>query len=133
MWKFPSIRNVADLEKIDLNEEEKKWLETFLYRNEVNYTNPRRKGHVYVGKIDDERRYKQRLYLLRYLRDLLDFIKGTGKVDVTESFYQDLKKLSTIWFPEISQGILLQSKYFTRIIFVWNVWKLRLVCKGIEY
>ena len=80
----------------DLNEEEKKWLETFLYRSEVNYTKPRRKGHVYVGKIDGERRYKQSLYLLWYLRDLLDIIKGTGKVDVTETFYQNLKKLSTI-------------------------------------
>ena len=41
----------------DLNEE-KKWLETFFFCSEVSYTNPGRKDHVYVGKIDGERRYK---------------------------------------------------------------------------
>ena len=48
----------------DLNEEEKKWFETFLSRNDVIYTNRGRKDHVYVGKIDGECRYKQRLFLL---------------------------------------------------------------------
>ena len=42
----------------DFNEEEKRRLETFLSRSEVKYTNPGRKDHVYVGKIDGERRYK---------------------------------------------------------------------------
>ena len=42
----------------DLNEEEKQWLETFLSRSDVIYTNPGRKDHVYVGKIDGERRCK---------------------------------------------------------------------------
>ena len=67
--------------------EEKKWLETFLSHSDVSYTNPERKDRVYVGKIDGEHRYKQRLYLLWNLRDLLDIINGTGKVDVTDTFY----------------------------------------------
>ena len=36
----------------DVNEEEKKWLETFLSPSDVSYTKPGRKDHVYVGKID---------------------------------------------------------------------------------
>ena len=74
----------------DLNEEEKKWLEAFLSRSEVSYTNPGRKGHVYVGKSDGRRRYKQRLYLLWNLGDLL-----TEKVDDTDTFYQNFQKLLT--------------------------------------
>ena len=50
--------------RIDLNEEEKKWFQTFLSRSKVSYTDPGSKDHVYVDKIDGERRFKQRLYLL---------------------------------------------------------------------
>ena len=94
MWKSPSIRNVADRGKIWMRKK-KKWLETFLFRIDVSCTNPGRKDHVYVSKIDDERRYKQRLYLLWTLRDLLDIINRTGKVDVTDTFYQNFKKFLT--------------------------------------
>ena len=79
----------------DLNEEEKQWLETFLSRSDVTYTNPGRKDNVYVGKINGERRYKQRLYLLWTLRELLDIANGSGKVDVSDSFYQKFEKLLT--------------------------------------
>ena len=40
--------------------------------------------------------YKQRLYLLWNSRDPLDIINGTGKVDVTDTFYQNFKKLLTL-------------------------------------
>ena len=78
----------------DLNEEEKKWLKTFLSRSDIIYTTYGSKGHVYVGKIDGERHYKQRL-LWNFL-DLLDIINGTGKVDVTDTFHQNFKKSITI-------------------------------------
>ena len=96
----------------DLNDEEKKWLETFFSRSDISYTNPERKDHVYVAKIVGKRRYKhgviilkfsiitpcykQRLYLLWNSRDPLDIINGTGKVDVTDTFYQNFKKLLTL-------------------------------------
>ena len=79
----------------DLNEEEKKWLETFLFRSDVSYTKPGRKDHVNVGKNDGKRCYKQLLHLLWNLRDLLDIINGTRKVDVADTFYQNFKKLVT--------------------------------------
>ena len=79
----------------DSNEKEKKKLETFLSRSDVSYTNPGRKDHVYVSKIDGECRYKERLYLLWNLRNLLNIINGPGKVDVTYTFYQNFEKLLT--------------------------------------
>ena len=122
-----------------LNEEEKKWLETFLSCSDVSYTNPGRKGHLYVGKIDGERRFKQRLCLFWNLRDLLDIIKRYRYREsrchryLLSEFREITNIFSTIWFREISQGILLQSKYSTRNMFMWNMWKLPLACKGIEY
>ena len=76
----------------DLNEEETKWLETFLSPSEVSYPNPGSKDHVCVGKIDSKRGYKQSLYLLWNLRDLLDFVNGTRKVDATDTFYQNFTR-----------------------------------------
>ena len=47
----------------DLSEEQKLWMIEFLNRGDITYTNPGRKDHVYIGKIDRERRYRQRQYL----------------------------------------------------------------------
>ena len=93
----------------DLNEEETKWFETFLSHSEVSYTNPGSKDHVYAGKIDIERGYKQRLYLLWNLRDLLDFVNGTGKVDATDTFYQNFTKLLT--FSQLYDSLKHHKKY----------------------
>ena len=93
--KMPFKNSKRGRSRKDLNEEEKQWLETFLSRSDVTYSNRRRKDHVYVGKIDGKRRYKQRLFLLWTLRDLLDIANGSGKVDVSDSFYQKFEKLLT--------------------------------------
>ena len=42
----------------ELNEEEKICLIEFLNRSDISYTNPGRKDHVYIGKIDGESKYK---------------------------------------------------------------------------
>ena len=93
----------------NLNEEEKTWLETFLSRSDVSYTNPGRKDHVYVGKIDGERRYKQLLCLLWNLHDLPDIINGTEKVDVTDTFYQNFKNLLT--FSQLYDFVKYHKEY----------------------
>ena len=124
-----------------MNEEERKWLETFLSRNEVSYTNPGKKDHVYVGKIDGERRYKQRLYLYWNLRDLLDIMSGTGKVDVTDTFYQNFKKLLTFsqlydflkyhkeycYNQNIPHGSCLSERYENCVLFAKGL-NTRLLC-----
>jgi len=43
----------------------------------MTYTNPGRQDNVYIGKVDGERKYLPRQYLLWTLRDLLDIINGT--------------------------------------------------------
>ena len=49
----------------------------FLSRSDMTYTNPGRQVHVYIGRVDGERKYLPRQYLLWTLRDLLDIINGT--------------------------------------------------------
>ena len=93
----------------DLNEEEKKWLETFLFRSDVSYNKPRRKDHINVGKSDGKRCYKQLLHLLWNLRDLLDIINGTRKVDVADTFYQNFKKLVT--FSQLYDSAKYRKEY----------------------
>ena len=43
------------------------------------YANPGRKGNVYIGKIDSEKQYMQKRYLLWTLRDTLVLIRGQQK------------------------------------------------------
>ena len=64
---------------------------------------------MYVGKTDGERRYKQRLYLWWNLGDLLDIINGTGKVEVTDTFYQKFNKLLT--FSQLHDFVKYHKEY----------------------
>ena len=41
---------------------------------DMTYTNPGRKDNVYIGKIDGERYYVQKRYLLWNLRDALEIL-----------------------------------------------------------
>ena len=51
----------------------------FLGRSDITYTNPDRKDTVYVGKINGERNYLPRQYLLWTLQDLLDIANGSSE------------------------------------------------------
>ena len=139
MWKFPSMWNVADLGKI-LMMKTKKWLETFLSRSDISYTNSERKDHVYVAKIVGKRRYKHGVITFVFI---VEFVRSSGHYKgyresrchryILLEFQEITSIISTIWFREISQSILLQSKYSTQIIFIGNMWKLCLACKGTKY
>ena len=61
----------------ELSEEKKDWMIEFLSRSDMTYTNPGRQGNVYIGKVDGERKYLPRQYLLWTLKDLLDIINGS--------------------------------------------------------
>ena len=93
--KFQFKKSAGGRPRKDFNEEEKQWLIEFLARADLTYTNPGRKDNVYIGKKDGERHYKQRLYLLWNLRDILDIANGTGKTEVGISFNQKFDKLLT--------------------------------------
>ena len=62
----------------ELNDEEREWLIEFLDRSDISYTTPGRKDHVYVGKINGEKQYQQKRYLLWKLRDLHEIADGTN-------------------------------------------------------
>ena len=64
---------------------------------------------MYIGKTDSERRCKQRLYLWWNLGDLLDIISGTGKVEVTDTFYQNFNKLLT--FSQLHDFVKYHKEY----------------------
>ena len=61
----------------ELSEEKKDWMIEFLSRSDMTYTNPGRLDNVYIGKVDGERKYLPRQYLLWTLKDLLDIINGS--------------------------------------------------------
>ena len=64
----------------ELNDDKKAWLIDFLGRNDITYTNPGRADNVYIGKVEGERKYMPRQYLLWTLRDLLEIINGTHEL-----------------------------------------------------
>ena len=47
----------------ELNEDEKIWLIEFLNQRDITYTSLGCKDHVYIGKFNGERKYKQGQYL----------------------------------------------------------------------
>ena len=105
--RIPSIRNVADLRKIWTRKKKNGLKHSFFA---VKSVTPTLEGKtIYVGKIDGERRYNQRLKLLWNLHDLLDIINSTGKVDVTDTFYQNFKKLLT--FSQLYEFLKYHMEY----------------------
>ena len=61
----------------ELSEEKKDWMIEFLSQSDMAYINPGRQDNVYIGKVDGERKYLPRQYLLWTLKDLLDIINGS--------------------------------------------------------
>ena len=61
----------------------------------MTYTNPGRKDNVSIGKENRERIYKQRLYLLWNLRDIIDIGNVSGKIKIATSFIQTFTKSLT--------------------------------------
>ena len=78
-----------------LNEEKKRRLIEFVARANLTYTNPGRRDNVYIGKENRERIYKQRLYLLWNLRDIIDIANRTRKIETANSFIQTNNKSLT--------------------------------------
>ena len=94
----------------DLKEEKRNWLIVFLAQSGITYTNPGQKDNVYIGKKDGKRYYKQRLYLLWNLRDLLGITNGTGKINVPNSFHQTFDKLLT--FSQLYDFLKKHKEYY---------------------
>ena len=96
--------------KQDLDADEKSWLIDFLDRQGIMYTTPGKRHQVYMGKINGEKVYETKKYLLWTLNDLLDILNGcevTG-FQTEDSFMNELgRKLS------FRIKIHLQQKHFS--------------------
>ena len=62
----------------NLSDDKKAWLIEVLGRSDLTYTNPSCADNVYIRKIDGERQYFPRQYLLWSLKDLHDILNGTS-------------------------------------------------------
>ena len=58
----------------NLIEEQKRWLRKALDHPYLSMINPGKKDNVYIGKVDGERRYEQKRYLLWPMRDILKIL-----------------------------------------------------------
>lgn len=90
--KFQFKKTSRGRPRKDLDEEEKQWLIDFLSRADLTYTNPGRKDNVYIGKVDGEKVFKQKLYLLWNIKDVLNIANGSGKIKVPDTFFHKFEK-----------------------------------------
>ena len=83
-----------------LTEDQENFLLDVFERSDMTYTTPGRKDNVYIGKIDGEKTFVQKRYLLWNLRDALNIINTGEKSYATEfgealsfsCFYNFIKK-----------------------------------------
>ena len=69
----------------NITEEQKQWLREALDHPDLSMINPGKKDNVYVGKVDGERRYEPKRYLLWPIRDILNILNMS---DAEESYVQ---------------------------------------------
>ena len=74
----------------------------------MTYTNPGRKDHIYMGKVNGEKVYEQNKYLLWSLRDAWEATNGLGFED---TFGEPLS------FSQFYRFISRKSKSYCRRIF----------------
>ena len=89
-----------------LTKEQDDWLLDVLERSDMTYTNPGRKDHIYMGKIDGEKVYEQKRYLLWSLRDAWEAINGIG---FKEKFDEPLSFSQFYRFIKSKKQIILQK------------------------
>ena len=61
-------------------DEQKNWVHEFLNRPDISYTTPGRNDNVYMGKVNGERQYQQKQYLLWTLRELFEIVNGCTQI-----------------------------------------------------
>ena len=79
-------KNKPGQEKVTLDREQKEWLREQLDRPIYSTMAPGKKDNVYKGKVDGEKQYEQKRFLLWPLRDLHDSLNGKYEVANENSF-----------------------------------------------
>ena len=77
--------------------------------NLIELESPGRKDNVYIGKVDGEKVFKQKLYLLWNIRDVLDIANGSGKIKVPDTFFRKFEKALT--FSQLYDFLKVHKEY----------------------
>ena len=75
-------QNRSGRKKQDLSEEEESWLRKFFGRPDITYVTPGKNDQVYMGKVNGQKFFRQKQYLLWTLNDLLDIANGCSATNV---------------------------------------------------
>ena len=74
--KIVPQQNNRGRKRQELTEEEHSWLNEFLSQPDIAYVTPGKKDQIYMGKVDGQKMFRQKKYLLWTLNDLLDIANG---------------------------------------------------------
>ena len=80
-----------------LNDEQEEWLVNFLDRDDISRQTPGRKDTVYIGKVNGEKRYLQKRYLLWKIRDLLDIANGSEDLFISDTYGMEFGSNLKFW------------------------------------
>ena len=97
-----------------INDEQTAYFGEFFERPDITYIKPGRKDHVYRGKVDGEKTYAQKRYLLWTLRELFEILNGEEKNHTSSlsSKYTSASKLkNSSSFKVIFQIPLVFARY----------------------
>ena len=74
--KIAPRRNNRGRKRQEITEEELSWLSEFLSQPDITYVTPGKKDQIYMRKLDGQKMFRQKKYLLWTLNDLLDIVNG---------------------------------------------------------
>lgn len=92
-----------------LTQEKKDWMYDFLSRSDMTYTNPGRKDTKYIKKVNGERTYLPKQYLLWTLRDTLEIINGESS-KFYDSFSEKLSFAQLYDFIKTNKQFVFNNK-----------------------
>ena len=72
-----------------LTEEQKQWLQKALDHPDLSMINPGKKHNVCIGKVDGERRYEQKWYLLWPMKDILNILNMSNAEESYAQAFDD--------------------------------------------
>ena len=74
--KIAPQQNNRGSKRQEITEEEQSWLSEFLSQPDITYVTPGKKDQIYMRKVDGQKMFRPKKYLLWTLNDLLDIANG---------------------------------------------------------
>ena len=106
--KLPAISNKkGERPSKGSTEEELQWLTEFFKRPDITCQLPEKKDIVYIGRVNGEKKYLQKRYLLWTLREVLDILNGDA---LSNSKYFKSKFRKSVSFPQVYSFLKMQKE-----------------------